>query len=199
MVFVVCFQEAWSQQQQLREQEKKKMAERLHKLRNEREQLSEEVKHLRDHNYSLMAEINGLNQEKSNALLANRDLQMEVSWPGNQMLGTERKWNCWHGSVSASAGGTAEKHGGAGGKSDAAAETTKANVTSTGMVDCCHFYTVGDSCSQFWPIFSTRWFSKYGSPANDGIIMIYLYYYIDKNDISGHELFPIANVNDKQC
>ncbi|MEQ2179801.1 hypothetical protein GOODEAATRI_028865, partial [Goodea atripinnis] len=42
-----------------------------------KEQLNEELKQLRDHNYSLMADINTLNQEKSNALLANRDLQIE--------------------------------------------------------------------------------------------------------------------------
>lgn len=57
------------------------MTERVQKIREEREQLSEEVKQLRDHNYSLMANINTLNQDKSNALLANRDLQIEVSCP----------------------------------------------------------------------------------------------------------------------
>ncbi|XP_058492681.1 caspase recruitment domain-containing protein 9 [Solea solea] len=71
-------QEAWSQQQQLRDHEKRKLTERVQKLREERERLSEEVKQLRNHNYSLMTEINTLNQEKSNALLANRDLQIEV-------------------------------------------------------------------------------------------------------------------------
>ncbi|XP_030579600.1 caspase recruitment domain-containing protein 9 [Archocentrus centrarchus] len=71
-------QEAWSHQQQLRERELKKLTERLQKIRDERERLSEEVKQLRDHNYSLMADINSLTQEKSNTLLANRDLQIEV-------------------------------------------------------------------------------------------------------------------------
>lgn len=74
----VCLQEAWSQQQQLRDVELRKMTERVQKLREERERLSEEVKQLRDHNYSLMEDINSLNQDKSNALLANRDLQIEV-------------------------------------------------------------------------------------------------------------------------
>lgn len=69
----------WSHQQQLRDRELKKVTERLQKMRDERERLNEEVKQLRDHNYSLMADINCLNQEKSNALLANRDLQIEVS------------------------------------------------------------------------------------------------------------------------
>ncbi|XP_008301349.1 caspase recruitment domain-containing protein 9 [Stegastes partitus] len=72
-------QEAWSRQQQLRDRELRKLTERVHKIREERERLSEEVKQLRDHNYSLMADINSLNQEKSSALLANRDLQIEVS------------------------------------------------------------------------------------------------------------------------
>uniref|UniRef100_A0A3Q0RLX6 Caspase recruitment domain family, member 9 n=1 Tax=Amphilophus citrinellus TaxID=61819 RepID=A0A3Q0RLX6_AMPCI len=63
---------------QLRERELKKLTERLQKIRDERERLSEEVKQLRDHNYSLMADINSLTQEKSNTLLANRDLQIEV-------------------------------------------------------------------------------------------------------------------------
>ena len=72
-------QEASSRQNQLRDRELKKMTERVQKVRGEREQLSEEVKQLRDHNYSLMADINKLNQEKSSALLANRDLQIEVS------------------------------------------------------------------------------------------------------------------------
>lgn len=56
----------------------KKLTERVHKLREEREHLSKEVKHLRDHNYGLMVNINSLSQEKSSALLANRDLQIEV-------------------------------------------------------------------------------------------------------------------------
>ncbi|XP_073322908.1 caspase recruitment domain-containing protein 9 isoform X2 [Pagrus major] len=71
-------QEAASRQHQLRDRELKKMTERVQKVRQERERLSEEVKQLRDHNYSLMADINKLNQEKSSALLANRDLQIEV-------------------------------------------------------------------------------------------------------------------------
>ncbi|XP_029283946.1 caspase recruitment domain-containing protein 9 [Cottoperca gobio] len=71
-------QEVWSQQQQLRDRELRKLTERVHKIREERERLSEEVKQLRDHNYSLMADINTLGQEKSHALLANRDLQIEV-------------------------------------------------------------------------------------------------------------------------
>ncbi|KAI3373030.1 hypothetical protein L3Q82_023465 [Scortum barcoo] len=71
-------QEVWSRQQQLRDRELKKLTERIHKVREERDRLSEEVKQLRDHNYSLMADINALSQEKSNALLANRDLQIEV-------------------------------------------------------------------------------------------------------------------------
>lgn len=57
-----------------------KLTESLQKMQSEREYLTEEVKHLRDHNYSLMTNINALNQEKSNALLANRDLQIEVSY-----------------------------------------------------------------------------------------------------------------------
>ncbi|KAM3867583.1 caspase recruitment domain-containing protein 9 [Diretmus argenteus] len=71
-------QEAWSQQQQLRDRELRKLSERVQKVREERERLNEEVKQLRDHNYSLMADINSLGQEKNNALLANRDLQIEV-------------------------------------------------------------------------------------------------------------------------
>lgn len=51
----------------------------MQKILEEREQLNKELKHLRDHNYSLMADNNILNQDKSNALLANRDLQIEVS------------------------------------------------------------------------------------------------------------------------
>uniref|UniRef100_A0A1A7X7Q5 Caspase recruitment domain family, member 9 n=2 Tax=Iconisemion striatum TaxID=60296 RepID=A0A1A7X7Q5_9TELE len=71
-------QEVWSCQQQLKDRELRKLTERVQKIREEREQLNEEVKQLRDHNYSLMADINTLNQDKSNALLANRDLQIEV-------------------------------------------------------------------------------------------------------------------------
>ncbi|XP_037339033.2 caspase recruitment domain-containing protein 9 isoform X1 [Pungitius pungitius] len=71
-------QDALSRQQQLKEHELRKLSERVQKLREERELLSEEAKQLRDHNYSLMADITGLAQEKSAALLANRDLQIEV-------------------------------------------------------------------------------------------------------------------------
>ncbi|XP_045890773.1 caspase recruitment domain-containing protein 9 [Micropterus dolomieu] len=71
-------QEVWSRQQQLRDRELKKLTERVQKVREERDRLNEEVKQFRDHNYSLMADINALSQEKSNALLANRDLQIEV-------------------------------------------------------------------------------------------------------------------------
>ncbi|XP_013885990.1 caspase recruitment domain-containing protein 9 [Austrofundulus limnaeus] len=66
-----------SRQQQLKDRELKKLTERVQKILEEREQLNKELKQLRDHNYSLMADINSLNQEKSNALLANRDLQIE--------------------------------------------------------------------------------------------------------------------------
>uniref|UniRef100_A0A8C2WHM7 CARD domain-containing protein n=1 Tax=Cyclopterus lumpus TaxID=8103 RepID=A0A8C2WHM7_CYCLU len=72
-------QEAWSRQQQLKDRELRKLTERVQKVREEREQLSEEVKQLRNHNYSLMADVNTLGQEKSSALLANRDLQIEVT------------------------------------------------------------------------------------------------------------------------
>ncbi|XP_062237175.1 caspase recruitment domain-containing protein 9 isoform X2 [Platichthys flesus] len=82
-------QEAWSQQQQLRDQELRKLTERVQKVREERERLSVEVKQLRDHNYSLMADINTLNQERSNALLANRDLQIEVERLKNSVLQAE--------------------------------------------------------------------------------------------------------------
>ncbi|XP_034451481.1 caspase recruitment domain-containing protein 9 isoform X2 [Hippoglossus hippoglossus] len=82
-------QEAWSQQQQLRDQELRKLTERVQKVREERERLSDEVKQLRDHNYSLMADINTLNQERSNALLANRDLQIEVERLKNSVLQAE--------------------------------------------------------------------------------------------------------------
>ncbi|KAK9521934.1 hypothetical protein VZT92_018437 [Zoarces viviparus] len=71
-------QEVWSRQQQLKDRELRKLTERVQKVREERERLSEEVRQLRDHNYSLMADVNTLGQEKSSALLANRDLQIEV-------------------------------------------------------------------------------------------------------------------------
>ncbi|XP_031735113.1 caspase recruitment domain-containing protein 9 isoform X2 [Anarrhichthys ocellatus] len=71
-------QEVWSRQQQLKDRELRKLTERVQKVREERERLSDEVRQLRDHNYSLMADVNTLGQEKSSALLANRDLQIEV-------------------------------------------------------------------------------------------------------------------------
>ncbi|XP_019964459.1 caspase recruitment domain-containing protein 9 isoform X2 [Paralichthys olivaceus] len=82
-------QEAWSQQQQLRDHELRKLTERVRKVREERERLCDEVKQLRDHNYSLMADINTLNQERSNTLLANRDLQIEVERLKNSVLQAE--------------------------------------------------------------------------------------------------------------
>ncbi|XP_054867649.1 caspase recruitment domain-containing protein 9 isoform X5 [Amphiprion ocellaris] len=84
-------QEAWSRQQQLRDHELRKLTERVQKIREERERLSEEVKQLRDHNYSLMADINSLNQERSNALLANRDLQIEVERLRHTVLRAENQ------------------------------------------------------------------------------------------------------------
>uniref|UniRef100_A0A3P9PUN7 Caspase recruitment domain-containing protein 9 n=1 Tax=Poecilia reticulata TaxID=8081 RepID=A0A3P9PUN7_POERE len=75
---VCVVQEAWSRQQKLKERELKKLTERVQKLREEREQLTEELKKLRLHNYNLMADVTSLTQDKSNALLANRDLQIEV-------------------------------------------------------------------------------------------------------------------------
>ncbi|XP_024132045.1 caspase recruitment domain-containing protein 9 isoform X2 [Oryzias melastigma] len=88
-------QKAWSFQQKLKDRELIKLTERLQKLRSEREYLTEEVKHLRDHNYSLMADINALNQEKSNALLANRDLQIEVERLKNTVLKAENETRLW--------------------------------------------------------------------------------------------------------
>ncbi|XP_071370575.1 caspase recruitment domain-containing protein 9-like, partial [Centroberyx affinis] len=82
-------QEAWSRQRQLRDRELRRLTERVQKVREERERLSEEVKQLRDHNYSLMADINTLSQEKNNALLANRDLQIEVERLKHTLLRTE--------------------------------------------------------------------------------------------------------------
>lgn len=80
LLYLGCgLQEAWSRQQQLRDRELRKLTERVQKFREERDRLTEEMKQLRDHNYSLMADINTLNQDKSNALLSNRDLQIEVS------------------------------------------------------------------------------------------------------------------------
>uniref|UniRef100_A0A3P8U9J6 Caspase recruitment domain family member 9 n=1 Tax=Amphiprion percula TaxID=161767 RepID=A0A3P8U9J6_AMPPE len=84
-------QEAWTRQQQLRDHELRKLTERVQKIREERERLSEEVKQLRDHNYSLMADINSLNQERSNALLANRDLQIEVERLRHTVLRAENQ------------------------------------------------------------------------------------------------------------
>ncbi|XP_051806843.1 caspase recruitment domain-containing protein 9 isoform X2 [Acanthochromis polyacanthus] len=84
-------QEAWSRQQQLRDRELRKLTERVQKIREERERLSEEVKQLRDHNYTLMADINSLNQERSNALLANRDLQIEVERLKHTVLRAENQ------------------------------------------------------------------------------------------------------------
>ncbi|CAN9512819.1 unnamed protein product [Ophioblennius macclurei] len=71
-------QEAWSDQQQLLERELKKLTERVQKLQEERGRSSEEVKRLREQNYSLMEQINTLNQGRSDALLHNRDLQIQV-------------------------------------------------------------------------------------------------------------------------
>uniref|UniRef100_A0A3Q1FZL9 Caspase recruitment domain family member 9 n=1 Tax=Acanthochromis polyacanthus TaxID=80966 RepID=A0A3Q1FZL9_9TELE len=86
-----CSVEAWSRQQQLRDRELRKLTERVQKIREERERLSEEVKQLRDHNYTLMADINSLNQERSNALLANRDLQIEVERLKHTVLRAENQ------------------------------------------------------------------------------------------------------------
>ena len=85
----------WSQQQQLRDRELRKLTERLHKIREERERLSEEVKQLRDHNYSLMGDINTLSQERSSQLLANRDLQVEVRPPPAHSTHTTSHLGVW--------------------------------------------------------------------------------------------------------
>ncbi|XP_076010451.1 caspase recruitment domain-containing protein 9 isoform X2 [Genypterus blacodes] len=82
-------QEAWSQQQQLKDRELRKLTERVQKIREERDRLSEEVKQLRDHNYSLMNNINTLSQEKSTALLASRDQQIEVERLKHTLLRAE--------------------------------------------------------------------------------------------------------------
>ncbi|XP_072243215.1 caspase recruitment domain-containing protein 9 isoform X2 [Leuresthes tenuis] len=79
------------EQQQLKDRELRKLTERVQKIRGERERLSEEVKQLREHNYSLMADINTLNQEKSSALLANRDLQIEVERLKHTVLRAENQ------------------------------------------------------------------------------------------------------------
>lgn len=85
----VCCQEALSQQQQLKDLELRKLTEHVQKFQEERERLSEEVKQLRDHNYSLMSNINTLSQEKSAALLASRDLQIEVERLKHTLLKAE--------------------------------------------------------------------------------------------------------------
>ncbi|XP_061586150.1 caspase recruitment domain-containing protein 9 [Cololabis saira] len=84
-------QEAFSRQQKLKERELKKLSERVQKIREERQRLCEELKQLRDHNYSLMADINTLNQEKSAAQLANRDLQIEVERLKHTLLRAENQ------------------------------------------------------------------------------------------------------------
>ncbi|KAM4615846.1 caspase recruitment domain-containing protein 9 [Polymixia lowei] len=98
---VIKEQEEWLQQQQLTDRELRRLSERVQKSREEKERLNEEVKHLREHNYILMADVTTLGQEKNNALLANKDLQLEMERMKHTQLtvGSERRLGQHHSAV----------------------------------------------------------------------------------------------------
>ncbi|XP_010875026.1 caspase recruitment domain-containing protein 9 [Esox lucius] len=82
-------QEGAVRQQQVRERELKKQQERVQHMREERDRLCEEARHLKDENYSLMHSVTKLSEDKNSALMANRDLQLEIEKLKHSLMNAE--------------------------------------------------------------------------------------------------------------
>lgn len=59
----------------------RKHQERAQKMKEERDSLSQELRRAKDDNYDLAMSYAKQSEEKSTALMRNRDLQLEVCWP----------------------------------------------------------------------------------------------------------------------
>uniref|UniRef100_A0A8C2JMA3 Caspase recruitment domain-containing protein 9-like n=1 Tax=Cyprinus carpio TaxID=7962 RepID=A0A8C2JMA3_CYPCA len=76
-------------QLQLCESELHKQKDRVQRTRDERERMCEEARKLRDENYRLMHDLTRLSEEKSCALMCNRDLQLEIEKLKHSLMNAE--------------------------------------------------------------------------------------------------------------
>ncbi|KTG04512.1 hypothetical protein cypCar_00002240 [Cyprinus carpio] len=76
-------------QLQLCESELHKQKDRVQRTREERERMCEEARKLRDENYRLMHDLTRLSEEKSCALMCNRDLQLEIEKLKHSLMNAE--------------------------------------------------------------------------------------------------------------
>lgn len=71
--------EATIRQLQVKDSELKKYQERVQKMKEERDNFNTELKKCKDEIYELAMKYAQLSEEKTNAVMRNRDLQLEVS------------------------------------------------------------------------------------------------------------------------
>ncbi|XP_046904039.1 caspase recruitment domain-containing protein 9 isoform X4 [Hypomesus transpacificus] len=83
-------------QQQLKERELQTQQERLQRLRAERDRYLEELRHLKDDNYGLMLQVTKLSEEKNCALMASRDLQLEIEKLKHNLMKAESDFQIQH-------------------------------------------------------------------------------------------------------
>ncbi|KAJ8005928.1 hypothetical protein DPEC_G00122980 [Dallia pectoralis] len=82
-------QEGAVQQQQVQDRELRKQQERVQRMREEKDRLWDEARHLKDENYSLMHNVTKLSKDKNNALMANRELQLEIEKLKHSLMNAE--------------------------------------------------------------------------------------------------------------
>ncbi|XP_062310841.1 caspase recruitment domain-containing protein 9 isoform X2 [Osmerus eperlanus] len=83
-------------QQQLKERELQTQQERLQRLRAERGRYLEELRLLKDDNYGLMLQVTKLSEEKNCALMASRDLQLEIEKLKHNLMKAESDFQIQH-------------------------------------------------------------------------------------------------------
>ncbi|XP_067087480.1 caspase recruitment domain-containing protein 9 isoform X2 [Osmerus mordax] len=83
-------------QQQLKERELQTQQERLQRLRAERDRYLEELRLLKDDNYGLMLQVTKLSEEKNCALMASRDLQLEIEKLKHNLMKAESDFQIQH-------------------------------------------------------------------------------------------------------
>uniref|UniRef100_W5MAA8 Caspase recruitment domain family, member 9 n=1 Tax=Lepisosteus oculatus TaxID=7918 RepID=W5MAA8_LEPOC len=76
-------------QLQVKDSELRKQQERVRRMKEERDGFSDEARKLKDENYSLLRDFTKLSEDKNNALMRNRDLQLEIEKLKHSLMNAE--------------------------------------------------------------------------------------------------------------
>ncbi|XP_015222490.2 caspase recruitment domain-containing protein 9 isoform X1 [Lepisosteus oculatus] len=76
-------------QLQVKDSELRKQQERVRRMKEERDGFSDEARKLKDENYSLLHDFTKLSEDKNNALMRNRDLQLEIEKLKHSLMNAE--------------------------------------------------------------------------------------------------------------